>query len=86
MLQRPVDNDFAEWAFGPGTWTDFLMYDKDTHDLLQAWNDRHGEKYRCEPDEIISTSLEVMKRLYNKHMNEETERMKTAAEKLGGEQ
>jgi hypothetical protein len=86
MIYRPVDNDFAEWAFGSQLWFDFLVWEKDHIDLLHAWNDRHSDLYRCHEDEAISESMYKMKQLYeaqkgrsmDKKMHKVTEKMQTA--------
>lgn len=89
MIQRPIDNDFAEWAFGPQLWFDFLMWEKDCLDLLYAWNDRHCDLYRCNEDEAIEASLQIMMQLYKQHkdkmdkkMHKITESMKTAVKDI----
>lgn len=69
MITRPVDNDFAEWAFGADLWTDFLMWEKDCIDLLHAWNDRHGDLYRCHEEQAIEESMAKMKQLYEEKKN-----------------
>lgn len=70
MIPRPLDNDFAEWAFGAQLWFDFLNWEKDHIDLLHAWNDRHGELYQCDGGECIKESLKIMKQLYQEHKDD----------------
>jgi hypothetical protein len=75
MIPRPLDNDFAEWAFGPQLWFDFLNWEKDCLDLLYAWNDRHSDLYRCHEDEAVEDSLKMMKQIYNQHLQKEQKKM-----------
>lgn len=90
MITRPIDNDFAEWAFGADIWTDFLMWEKDCIDLLYAWNDRHHKLYYFEEDGPIQETLKKMQQLYNKHgrfpmdkkMHKVTESMRTAGKDI----
>ena len=69
VIIRPVDNDFAEWAFGAEVWTDYLIWDKDHYDLLQAWNHRHSDIYHCHEEETIEESLRRMNQLYKEHID-----------------
>lgn len=81
-IYRPIDNDFAEWAFGSGIWTDFLMWDKDVIDLLEAWNNLHP-MHSMNGDMYIQDSMKIMNQLYreskmDKKMHKVTEKMRTA--------
>ncbi len=79
----PIDNDFAEWAFGAGLWTDFLMWDKDVYDLFESWNARHKDLLELDPEDDVKESLKKMQQLYlesklDKKMHKVTEKMQTA--------
>lgn len=63
MFNNVIDEDFALWAFGD-TWYGFLVLDNDSRDLLNAWNDLHGDVYRVEETDIISESIEEMREIY----------------------
>jgi hypothetical protein len=59
----PIDNDFAVWAFGD-VWTDFLMYEAESIDLLHSWNKLHGKQLRISPGEEVRESIKKMKELW----------------------
>lgn len=86
MIARPVDNDFAEWAFGADVWTDFLIWEKGIDDLFHAWNARHGDLHHLHEDDKMQESLQIMNQLYRKHMDKKmhkiTESMKIAGKDI----
>lgn len=86
-LARPIDNDFAEWAFGQDTWIRYLMWDNDCNDLFDAWNKLHGDLLILQPDDLIKDSLKQMKQFYkerpmDKKMHKVTEKMKMAEKEI----
>lgn len=54
------DHDFAIWAFGD-VWHEFLLYEKDSIDLMEAWNYRHADLLLLNPEDTIFESMEKMK-------------------------
>ena len=58
------DPDFAEWAFGKGTWDAFMVLEADVIDLIHAWNKLHGTDLLIEEEEAIPISLKKMNTLY----------------------
>ena len=67
MFNNIIDEEFALWAFGD-VWHMFLVLDCDSKDLMHAWNDLHGDIYRLEDTDIISESMDIMKEIYEQHM------------------
>jgi hypothetical protein len=83
MIYRPIDNDFAEWAFGMDAWEAFLMYIIEVPDLAAAWNKLHSDLHVIDGADRIDDSLKTMKQLYkecqmDKKMHKVTEKMKDA--------
>ncbi len=60
-----LDQDFAYWAFGD-IYKKYLIYEGDAIDLVNAWNERHLDKLKVEPSDIISRSLGLMAILWAK--------------------
>lgn len=60
------DYDFACWAFGD-VWDEFLLWEKDSMDLLQAWNYRHGDLLFLHEFDAVGKSMEEMKKLWEKY-------------------
>lgn len=68
MIYEVEDNDFAVWAFGD-VWHEYLLYEKDSIDLVDAWNYRHSLYYELSAEELILDSMKEMKKLYEKTIN-----------------
>lgn len=60
------DYDFAVWCFGD-VWVSFLEWESDTIDLLNSWNERHGELLLLHPDDAVAEAMEKMKQLWRQH-------------------
>lgn len=71
-LNLCIDHDFAMWAFGE-TWIDFLTYDADNMDLMNAWNRLHGEKMLLNPAGLIHENMKTMKQIWSKYGQENTQ-------------
>ena len=65
-VSRCTDEDFALWAFG-NVWHEYVVYDKDSVDLMNAWNERHGELLKLEEHMSVLESMKTMKELWEKH-------------------
>ena len=60
------DTDFALWAFGD-VWKYYLVYDADSTDLMNAWNNHHGDFFKLKDTDLITESMQRMKQLYEEH-------------------
>ena len=60
---RIADEDFALWAFGD-VWYSYLAYDRGSLDLMNAWNERHGNLLLLHEDAVIGDSMNKMKEIY----------------------
>ena len=60
------DYEFAIWAFGD-VWDEFLLWEKDSMDLLQAWNYRHGDLLFLHEYDAVNKSMNEMKQLWEKY-------------------
>ena len=61
-----LDQDFALWAFGEDTWTNFVIYEACILDLMHQWNLLHSDLMKLDGDEPIINSMAKMKDHYNK--------------------
>jgi hypothetical protein len=57
------DKDFALWAFGD-IWPLYLTYDRDSIDLMHAWNEKHGNLLLLHKDDLLYESMNKMKEIY----------------------
>ncbi len=56
--------EFACWCFGSEIWDGFLFNEKDSMDLLQAWNKRHGDLLLLHEYNAVCLSMAKMKELW----------------------
>lgn len=61
------DEEFATWAFGESNWNKFMVLELDVIDLMNAWNELHGDEIRLQGDECILGSMEKMKLLWEEN-------------------
>ena len=59
-----IDEDFAHWAFGRETWNKFLIWEADSIDLMNAWNELHGHLYLLREIDEVEKSMKDMKEIY----------------------
>lgn len=59
-----IDHGFGKWAFGD-TWAAFLCLDRDCVDLVNAWNEMHGQKHQLKTSDGIWDSMVIMHRLWD---------------------
>ena len=57
---------FSIWAFGD-VWDEFLIGEKDAINLMQAWNELHGDLLLLHEYDAGSHSMAKMKELWKKN-------------------
>lgn len=75
------DQAFAEWAFGYA-WNDFMVYEADCMDLLNAWNKLHGDLMQVMPEDGIVESCDKMKAFYEEQQSKEAVHGKQATKTI----
>ncbi len=65
-VSRCIDEKFALWAFGD-VWNKYVVYEKDSTDLMDSWNARHGYLLKLTQDMGVVESMDKMKKLWEKH-------------------
>lgn len=73
MFQRVIDHEFAVWAFGD-VWYEFLVWEKDTIDLVDAWNYRHAHQYYVNPEDYIRNSMREMNKIYQQYRGDQMDK------------
>ena len=67
MGTKDDEYDMAVWCFGQDTWNGFLFNEKDSIDLLQAWNKRHGDLLLLHEYDAVSNSMARMKEFWRQY-------------------
>lgn len=66
-------DDFTMWAFG-NAWITFLSgVGCPTLDLMNSWNDLHGELLMLQPESSMEEDIELMRQLWVKHSKDNLE-------------
>lgn len=67
MTDKNDEYEMAVWCFGQDTWNGFLFNEKDSMDLLQAWNKLHGDLLLLHEYDAVNNSMARMKEFWRQH-------------------
>ena len=65
---KEEEDSFFYWAYGDA-YVYHLIHKTSPLELLEAWNERHGDRLLIGKDELIGESLKKMLKLYKEEKN-----------------
>lgn len=72
-LEKKKDNSrlyaFEVWAYGDDIWNKYLVFDRDSIDLMNSWNQRHGDKLILKENDLITVMRNKMLEIYKEEMH-----------------